>query len=712
MTNKLVREKTIERWAILCGQIRNDYEFKAIVDRVLLAQSEGDIQGIVVSTWRGEFKDKKDYRNHLLNIGVHISEIPPISSADVPYTNIGYYRQAKLLDAGLQFIPKDSMIIKCRTDFSQSYFNELISNLNDSSLEIKSENVFNMSFLKKIQVMELGMSPPFSLMDMVYYGTYYDLKKLINFTNSPDNVFSKIAPDFAFFVAPFINIFPLVNDFFTYINTWSFKKIISILGEISIDIETIPPIFYKIYAMYLLILDSCFYHPPSVKDNAEVTINVEDIFFKTKNKNVQTRWGKSFKDSTIVHKIICARVDNSDFSNRLQNWIKYINNSTNAKSVHITYEDLSDLDLWAKSNLKINTVLNSNAKYLASEIHYTHNLQSSYSSSPTIDNDLLCSTNFYGYIENNYSKNICKIPNNELVTLAMRKINSTYLSRVAYLLYSDNICDNLHNAANYPFNRYRKELLSAPYSWSRFCTNYYYSKYIFNRDPSYMFDFMTSICRYYGCIGGYRNIDNLIVDMFNRLINSSINLDKDIVKSLLILIPKDELNSIHFQFNTHILEESKNCKSQICSDFFEEKLNTVNDDNNDSLIRVQFTDKMYASFLLSINAQEDLELFLSSISPSNDENLIILSEIYSDDRYIKKDYVKSRQYYERLSIIQEPSILNKYLTTLIHIDTADSISICAYYADNYEYCVDDKIFYDLATIYHHGRTVKTEILRV
>lgn len=69
-------------WAVICGNIRDELDFKLTLTRMVELRLEGKIQHIVLSTWKGEIDKYAGLREQLAYLQVYLIENPAFFSTD------------------------------------------------------------------------------------------------------------------------------------------------------------------------------------------------------------------------------------------------------------------------------------------------------------------------------------------------------------------------------------------------------------------------------------------------------------------------------------------------------------------------------------------------------------------------------------------------------------------------------------------------------
>lgn len=189
-------------WAVVCGQIRSDVEFRAIIGRLIQLRIQGILEGIVVSTWEGGVTGC--HEDLLRKTGIALVRTPRLD--DCKLLQMNYTRQILLFNAGLKAIPENVFVLKCRTDFSLDCVNLLVDSLSHISFEKGAENRYNVDFSYKILVQHISTTAPFFFRDVAFIGFKEDLKKMVVYETQQLSGHT-VAPDCLFCASPFIHRF-------------------------------------------------------------------------------------------------------------------------------------------------------------------------------------------------------------------------------------------------------------------------------------------------------------------------------------------------------------------------------------------------------------------------------------------------------------------------------------------------------------------------
>jgi len=215
-------------WAAICGTIRNEVDFSLILDYLLRCRAEGKIQGIVFSTWQHELDDFPELEKQLRVNDIKIALNTPVEDLvkDIKSESVNYWRQTVQLQAALNVIPDDAIVIKTRTDRAIPVTRKLVAMLDekdplpDVSVVRKrlSLQAFPQEFTHQIAIFHARTGRAFQFTDFAFMGYSMDLRKLLNFDVSELYYSRGMVANMQFFVYPFVRDYPIIKDYYRRIN--------------------------------------------------------------------------------------------------------------------------------------------------------------------------------------------------------------------------------------------------------------------------------------------------------------------------------------------------------------------------------------------------------------------------------------------------------------------------------------------------------------
>ncbi|MGG5333228.1 hypothetical protein [Enterococcus sp. AZ163] len=342
-------------WAVMCGAIREELEVRLTIDKLLKMRAAKTIEGILLSTWQGEFDRFPELKQELEENHIKIIEQPPLERrVDLNRsTSINYMRQALQFQAALDHLPADCFVLKVRTDRALNHIKKF-----DAYLTKEPERIGN-TFSKgghqrempavfdyKIAVIGAKTHRIFNFSDFVFWGHAKDVRKLVNFDIAELYVSRDLVANTQWFVYPILRQFPIIRDYFRLIN---FRPLIKGMKEYFERDEAedyFPAFFYRVYAAYLLI-QAHYFDLVEVNGNQyETTCHFKDLFLdKRPNGILHGPLGSVLMNNQVVHSFLDAETcsgEASDDSFRQALWSEELFNAA-------TNEEFDELRIFAKN---------------------------------------------------------------------------------------------------------------------------------------------------------------------------------------------------------------------------------------------------------------------------------------------------------------------------------------------------------------------------
>lgn len=163
----------------MCGAIRNEFELYTTLSALIECRTEGLLEGIVISTWVGEVRNISGLEEKLKTLNIYLIEIPTISESISQFSDINFARQIIQLRKGLEFIPDDVFVLKCRTDYSQDKI-AASKQIPEGKIDMSLGSFGNMDFglNYRIGVMRFSCNSFLTLVDSGSVGYKQDLLKM------------------------------------------------------------------------------------------------------------------------------------------------------------------------------------------------------------------------------------------------------------------------------------------------------------------------------------------------------------------------------------------------------------------------------------------------------------------------------------------------------------------------------------------------------
>lgn len=184
---------------------------KSLFDFIQM-RKEGIIDNIYFSTWKGEIQQCPDVMEFFKKWKIILIEED--EPKDRGEGNI--WCQMKSLDQGLEKIPKDSFVLKTRTDIyiNPEFLKKLFENKN-RLLKIKDHLPKGDIFHYKVWIPSCDLKTPFYMEDICFFGFHPDMGKLYNYNPYYDNVgMPKSKVHIRRFAEPFLKDYPFFRELF------------------------------------------------------------------------------------------------------------------------------------------------------------------------------------------------------------------------------------------------------------------------------------------------------------------------------------------------------------------------------------------------------------------------------------------------------------------------------------------------------------------
>ncbi|TGD18166.1 hypothetical protein [Levilactobacillus suantsaiihabitans] len=285
-------------WAMVCGTIRDQVDFSLIMDYLLRCREKGIIQGIVVSTWVHEFDGLGDLQMHLALNNVDVIQSPTNEGlvGNMQANSVNYWRQAKQMQAALDRIPPEAIVLKTRTDRALPATKKLIAMLAEPDpLPLVSDRAqatgitqLPRVFDHQIAIFKARTGRILQFTDFAFMGYSRDVRKLVNFDISDFTFTRGLVANIQFFIYPFIRDYPVIRDYYRVID---FYPLLADLKTYTTNGGTVfPKFFERVYAAYfgLLALHFRIGSLPDPTKLGPVTLPIEfaDLFHSGQGKHL------------------------------------------------------------------------------------------------------------------------------------------------------------------------------------------------------------------------------------------------------------------------------------------------------------------------------------------------------------------------------------------------------------------------------------------
>ncbi len=189
---------------IFTGLPRESQMLKKTLDGLDRLKGIGLVNKIVFSTWKGYVTDEYRAIFEMFNVEV-------LEKTEPEDKGLGghFFCQAKSLQNGLEVCDPKHWILKLRADtwIDESFIANIMRN-RDDYLYKKPDEIF----LKKVWIPYAEITKPFYMPDEIFYGTWFDVSKLLNYEKSYETMYAKDGggeTHIRRFVHPFIENYPI-----------------------------------------------------------------------------------------------------------------------------------------------------------------------------------------------------------------------------------------------------------------------------------------------------------------------------------------------------------------------------------------------------------------------------------------------------------------------------------------------------------------------
>ena len=331
-----LKKNNLPIWIAMTGSITVPYELLLTIEWLSEKISLGIVDGIVLSTWKGQFDKYHGLKKSLECVGINIIELdyPKYSNEYIGF-NSREIQDYQLL-ACLNCIPNESLILKCRTDLTLKWL------INNEEIIFSSEylhsNVNDPDIRHRIICdAQQPVFPPFRLFDKVFMGHKSDLQKIIQLTNTELTHFN-YSPDERLFAIH--SNYPIIKDFMMRVNRDRLFKLNNYDNS-----EPLPGILRKAYALYFVILYK-YYYPRVDKPTAD---NIEDILFGClKNSFVQ-----KYISWSDIRNIVEGKLKQTPIYTSIYSDIICFLNVDVAKRSFYSDDDWYETEVWGLRYLKL-----------------------------------------------------------------------------------------------------------------------------------------------------------------------------------------------------------------------------------------------------------------------------------------------------------------------------------------------------------------------
>lgn len=371
-----------ECWAICCGAIRAEYELYATLSVLCDYRSRKMLDGIVVSTWKGEIDNVPGLRKRLDKLGIYAVESKSLNERIGDFIHLNYARQAYQINKGLDFIPDDVFVLKCRTDYSLDKI-DLLKNFlqKNNTLTLGCWGNMNFGLRYRIGIEKMNAVTPFHNGDVSYVGYKSDVRQMVQFQMKAfisECQYGWIDTEI------FYNLFSNKYPFFCELMEKTKRilapdhKIIPALiayAKRSKERFYLPKIFNRLYAFQYVTLYNCFSIVFEILPKQNIApFHLYDVFAGQRNNDMgmnTPNGSPCFGNVKCLRMIVQGECLPSYGYDLLLAEIENLKKYGYAESIGVSNEDVLEAAIWMKECLGINPEywLNVNErKYIYREI--------------------------------------------------------------------------------------------------------------------------------------------------------------------------------------------------------------------------------------------------------------------------------------------------------------------------------------------------------
>lgn len=201
-------------YALICGLVRDELEFRITLSQIVEARSEGLFDGIVVSTWYGEIDNIPGLRDLLAELSVILVESYP------PKFKVSgnAWAQHKAMLMGLRAIPDGAAVWRVRTDRTAHLLKAFRPCLEAGPAARREFGNIPPVFDRRVAAMAVVATVPFYAADFAFYGMKEDLLRMTHFEGVYDSLLRGFGAEPRLWTDPFLKAFPRFLELFERLN--------------------------------------------------------------------------------------------------------------------------------------------------------------------------------------------------------------------------------------------------------------------------------------------------------------------------------------------------------------------------------------------------------------------------------------------------------------------------------------------------------------
>ncbi len=239
-------------WAIVCGLVRDEAAALKKVEALKTLRSEGVLQGIVFSSWFGNYEAHPAVNRAVAEAGFIFVE-----SSEPKLKVRGHaFHQSKSVHMALQVVPDDALVVRLRPDIADvtpEFANFLIS-LHKG--DVKPVQPAVPVYQSTVFVNSCFVACPFYINDIILIASKPDLKRIFHFDYGFEFFGSNLAPEQFFYLRAFADRFPILEMFSSVNSGLVFEKPDVSKGLIRAQLDS--DFFMEVLALTWVLLGDCF----------------------------------------------------------------------------------------------------------------------------------------------------------------------------------------------------------------------------------------------------------------------------------------------------------------------------------------------------------------------------------------------------------------------------------------------------------------------
>ncbi|WP_353173236.1 hypothetical protein [Acinetobacter rudis] len=337
-------------WAVVCGNIRDELDFKLTISRLVGLRSSGKINHILLSTWKGEIDKYINLRKSLENLEIYLVESFPLNEEihKIESGSVNFWRQSRQLLAALDVIPKNHFVLRVRTDRSLSHINRMeeMGVFDNYAMKVPSYGNFPKLFNYRVFVFSPKTIRLFHMIDFTFLGHSRDLYKIINFDFSELYLQKGLSANGQWFLYPFLREFAIIRDYLRITDLNNSIKIMKSYVDFNKEKSLFPELYYKVYAIYILALYTHFkiLYFGKIDDKSLKETYFHDFFSSSFKNNLSfTGLGVSIRNEKVLKAAVEGELVQTFAYKSFLKYIHYLVVNGNGEDIQYNYEDYINL---------------------------------------------------------------------------------------------------------------------------------------------------------------------------------------------------------------------------------------------------------------------------------------------------------------------------------------------------------------------------------